>query len=353
MGLFSKTIRTLGPLGGYQLARQICRSEPRILMYHRFSDPPVKGWASPQFFEQQVRHIKDNYNPFSLVGLMQYKREHGRMPRHAIVITVDDGYRDFYQYAYPILKKYQVPATLFVTTGFIERKLWLWPDKITWLLNQVDLIQDAVKIDTLRSEAGPVNAETRQVYWQQWNDHALSLPDDEKHRFIDELARHFGKAFPESIPPEFEPSSWDELAEMQHNGVEIGGHTVTHPSLGRVSKSQAKTEIVGCSVELNENLGRRPRTFCYPNGQPSDFQYFLPALVEDSGFLGAVTAFPDANGTKDPFLMRRHVSGDDMFQFFKAASGVELLGHRMRRNIRLRRNSFLVASGIESPGGTA
>ena len=143
------------------------------------------------------------------------------------------------------------------------------------------------------------------------------------------------------------------FAEMQQNGVEIGGHTVTHPSLGRVSESQAKVEIVGCSNALNENLGRRSRTFCYPNGQPSDFQYFLPALVEDSGFLGAVTAFPDANGTKDPFLMRRHVSGDDMFQFFKATSGVEFLGHRLRREIRLRRDSHLGATVIASPGGNA
>ncbi|MGC8119098.1 polysaccharide deacetylase family protein [Marinobacter sp. VGCF2001] len=335
MGLFSKTIRTLGPWGGYQLARQICRTQPRILMYHRFSNPPVKDWASPKYFEQQVRHIKENYNSFSLVGLMQYKREHGHMPRHAVVITVDDGYRDFYHYAYPILRKYQVPATLFVTTGFIDRRLWLWPDKITWLLSQVDRIPEAIKIGSFRSGAGEVNFETRPLYWKQWIHHALSLPDVEKHFFIDQLASGLGKTFPDSIPPEFEPVNWLELSEMQDNGIEIGGHTVTHPSLGRVTKSQAREEIFGCRDALNARLGGRCRTFCYPNGQPSDFRDFLPGLVQEAGFLGAVTAFPDAFGTREPMLMRRHVSGDDMFQFFKSVSGVELIGLRLRKEVRM------------------
>src|SRR5690554_865494 len=335
MKLFSKTIRTLGPWGGYQLARQICRNQPRILMYHRFSNPPVKDWASPKYFEQQVRHIKENYNSFSLAGLMQYKREHGHMPRHAVVITVDDGYRDFYHYAYPILKKYQVPATLFVTTDFVDRKLWLWPDKITWLLNQVDRIPETIKIGAFCSGAGPVNFETRPFYWQQWINHSLSLPDPEKHSFIDQLASKLGKVFPLSIPPEFEPVTWGELLEMQDNGIEIGGHTVTHPSLGRVTESQAREEIFGCRDALNERLGDRYRTFCYPNGQPSDFRAFLPGLVQEAGFLGAVTAFPDAYGTRDPLLMRRHVSGDDMFQFLKSVSGVELVGLRLRKDVRM------------------
>lgn len=339
MGLFSKTIRALGPLGGYQLARQVCRNQPRILMYHRFSDPPVKGWASPAFFEQQVRHIKAKYNPYSLVQLMRYQREHGRMPPHAVVITVDDGYRDFYQYAYPILKEHQVPATLFATTGFIERKLWLWPDKITWLLDQVTGVNEPIEIGDTISEPGPVNSATLPVYWQQWIEHALSLPDAEKHEFIDRLAERLGKVFPEEIPQAFEPLNWQELAEMQENGIEIGGHTVTHPSLGRVTEQQAREEIIGCRDALDEHLGQQERTFCYPNGQPSDFQEFLSRIVREAGFLGAVTAFPDARGVLDPYLMRRHVSGDNSFQFYKAVSGVEFLGHRLRRDVRLGDNS--------------
>lgn len=335
MGLLSKSIRKLGPVGGYELARQICRNQPRILMYHRFSASPVKGCASPEFFEQQVGHIRERYNPYSLVGLMKYHREHGRMPSHAVVITVDDGYRDFYEYAFPILQRHGVPATLFATTGFIERRLWLWPDKVTWMLKRLPHINQEFTLGSITIKAGDINDARRSEIWKQLIGYCLSLPDQDKHEFILSLASELGVAFPSEIPEAFAPLSWDELKEMQEAGIEIGGHTVTHPSLGRVTKSQARDEILGCRNALNQNLGQQERTFCYPNGQPSDFQEFLPDQVRKAGFLGAVTAFPDALGISDRYLMRRHVSGDDMFQFYKAVSGVELLGHRLRREYRL------------------
>ncbi|TYC62721.1 polysaccharide deacetylase family protein [Marinobacter sp. BW6] len=335
MGLLSKSIRKLGPVGGYELARQICRNQPRILMYHRFSASPVKGWASPEFFEQQVRHIRERYNSYSLVELMKYHLEHGRMPPHAVVITVDDGYQDFYKHAFPILQRYGVPATLFATTGFIERRLWLWPDKITWMLEQLTHINREFSLGSITVKAGEINDGRRSDFWKRWIDHCLSLPDQDKHEFISSLACELGLSIPAEIPEAFAPLSWDELKEMQRAGIEVGGHTVTHPSLGRVTKSQARDEIFGCRDALNQNLGQRERTFCYPNGQPSDFQQFLPDLVREAGFWGAVTAFPDALGISDRYLMRRHVSGDDMFQFYKAVSGVELLGHRVRREYRL------------------
>ncbi|KPQ01365.1 polysaccharide deacetylase family protein [Marinobacter sp. HL-58] len=335
MGLFSKSIRKLGPMGGYRFARQICRNQPRILMYHRFSDLPVKGWASPEFFEQQVRYIREHYNPYSLVGLMKYLREHGRMPSHAVVITVDDGYRDFYEHAFPILQRHGVPATLFVTTGFIERRLWLWPDKITWILDQITHIDREFTIGSLTVKVGALDGGLRNQLWKQWIAHALSLPDEDKHEFITALASELGLSFPNEIPKAFAPLNWVELKELQAGGIEIGGHTVTHPSLGRVTEARARDEIFGCRDALNQHVGQRERTFCYPNGQPSDFQHFLPELVREAGFLGAVTAFPDSQGINDPYLMRRHASGDNMFQFHKAVSGFELLGHRVKGDRRL------------------
>jgi len=334
MSLMSKTIRKLAPLGGYALARQLCRREPRILMYHRFSDPPVKDWASPACFEEQIKHICKRYRPFSLSGLIQYSECYGQMPEHAVVITVDDGYRDFYEYAYPILHKYDVPATLFATTGFVDGRLWLWPDKVSWLLKNARQVTDNAVFGTVMLQAGQSCEHLSEEYWQLLISHGLSMPDHEKHAFIDDLASVLGLELPGTIPDEFAPVSWEQLRELEEGGIEIGGHTVTHPTLGQVTEAQAREEIFGCREELVEQLGNKPRTFCYPNGQPSDFQDFLLPLVEQAGFLGAVTAFPDGNGTKERFAMRRHVGGDDMFQFNKAISGVEYLGHRIRGNIQ-------------------
>lgn len=334
MSLVSKTVRKLGPLGGYALARQLCRKQPRILMYHRFSDPPVKDWASPIRFEEQVKQIRKHYRPFSLVGLIQYAERYGRMPEHAVVITVDDGYRDFYDYAFPILRKHGVPATLFVTTGFVSGRLWLWPDKVTWLLKNACEVIDDAQFGTATFRAAQSCEDLSLTHWQPLITHGLSIPDDEKQVFITDLADVLGLKLPEKAPEEFAPIAWEQLRELEAAGIEVGGHTVTHPTLGQVTEAQARNEIYGCRDELIEHLGDKPRTFCYPNGQPSDFQGFLLPLVEQAGFLGAVTAFPDASGTRERFAMRRHVGGDDMFQFSKAISGVEYLGHRVRGNIQ-------------------
>lgn len=350
MGVVSKFVRTFGPLGGYSFARALCKNEPRILMYHRFASPPVKGWTSPEYFEQQVRYIKENYNAFSLVGLMQHQRDTGKLPSHAVVITVDDGYRDFYEYAFPILKKYKVPATLFVTTGFIAQDLWLWPDMITWLLRQSTSVPE-INLGDLFLSSGVLNSSTYGEYWQKIVDYSLSLPDQDKHKFIADLASLLGHDLPSRIPAEYAPVALEELREMQSHGIEIGGHTVTHPSLGRVTEAQAYDEILGCREYLNQQLGCHERTFCYPNGQPSDLQPFLPRIVKEAGFLGAVTAFPDSKGARNPYLMRRHVSGDNSFQFYKAVSGVELLGHKFRGVVRLTGDLDKVV-GVEQPASS-
>lgn len=324
----------VGPVGGYALARQLCRRQPRILMYHRFADPPVKDWASPGYFEVQVRHIKERYQPFSAVGLLQYIERHGRVPKHALVITVDDGYRDFYEYAFPILKEYQVPATLYATTGFIDRRLWLWPDKITWLLSQVDEFQTSFTVGQVRFSSGTFTLAQKQQYWRALVNYLLSVRDEQKHGLIEKFAGHIGVSLPAEIPDQFAPMNWAQLEELENAGIEVGGHTVSHPTLGQVTECQARDEIFGCRDELDEHLGSKPRTFCYPNGQPSDFQPFLQPLVEEAGFLGAVTAFPDGKGFRERYAMRRHVGGDSMFQFHKAVSGVEYLGHRLRGDIK-------------------
>lgn len=334
MSLISKTVRKLGPLGGYALARKLCRKQPRILMYHRFPDSRLNAGLGSEFFERQVRYIREHYQPFTLAGLIQHAEQHGAMPEHAIVITVDDGYRDFYDVAFPILKKHGVPATLYATTGFVDGRLWLWPDKVSWLLENARQITADAKFGSVMFHAQQTCENLSDTFWRPLIAHGLSIPDDQKHRFIAELASVLGLELPNTIPEQFAPVSWEQLREIEDVGIEVGGHTVTHPTLGQVTEAQAREEIFGCRDELVEHLGDRPRTFCYPNGQPSDFQEFILPLVEQAGYLGAVTAFPDSRGIESRYAMRRHSCGANEYQFFKAVSGVEYLGHRVRGEIQ-------------------
>jgi peptidoglycan/xylan/chitin deacetylase (PgdA/CDA1 family) len=247
-------------------------------------------------------------------------------PNNSIVLTVDDGYRDFYEVAYPVLKKHGVPATLYVTSGFVNEELWLWPDQITWLLNSVSEINKTIElgeINTKNIELTTVNDSNRRQIWSQVIAYLLSVDDKKKHEWIAHFAEQLGKPLPERAPSEYAACSWQQLTEMQQNGIEIGGHTHTHPSLGQVSDEQLRAELDVCMQFLDEKLGKQHRDFCYPNGHPSDYNDNVKKITQEVGFKSSVTAFYDSLGTQDLFEMRRHTASEEWFQFCKSSNGVE------------------------------
>jgi peptidoglycan/xylan/chitin deacetylase (PgdA/CDA1 family) len=326
---FSPLVRVLGKWGGYRLARRLTAEQPRILMYHRFVAEPGSGAVSARSFEKQVAHIAQHYRPMTVSEMIRCCFEGEKLPRHAIAITVDDGYRDFYDIAWPILRRYGVPATFYVTVGFVEGRLWLWPDQLTWILSHAP--ESATPFVAGKISVWPPSGpDNQRIVFQRLVSHLLNIPDQEKHFFLQSLARHWQVCVPEQAPDWALAASWEQLAEMQSEGLEVGGHTVTHPSLSQVSFEQAREEIMGTRDSLAAHLGNARRSFCYPNGTLSDFVGSQVQLIREAGFTGAVVAFADRQGQSQRYAMRRHSSAENPFQFYKAVSGVEYLAHRFR-----------------------
>jgi peptidoglycan/xylan/chitin deacetylase (PgdA/CDA1 family) len=337
----SKLVKVFGPIGLYAFIRWLTRKNPRIVMFHRFSSQPKKNCVSSVELEKQIIYLKKRFNLLPLSQLRQCIEEGRSAPNNSIVLTIDDGYRDFYDVAYPIFKKHGVPATLYVTTGFINQELWLWPDKIAWLLDCASSVNKT--IDFGQSEYGnikiaDVDESNRHQIWSQITSYLLAVDDKQKHEWIDYFARELGKSLPEMPPDEYVACSWTELEEMQNNGIEVGGHTHTHPSLGQVSDEQLYCELNTCMNLLDENLGKRQRDFCFPNGQPNDYNQKVKNVTKRVGFKSAVTAFYDALGTNDLFEMRRHSASEKWFQFCKSVNGVETLGSKLLGNFSQRAN---------------
>jgi peptidoglycan/xylan/chitin deacetylase (PgdA/CDA1 family) len=311
--------------GGLQVAKFLTRYSPRIFMYHGFSDKAKVGYVSIEKFDRQLKILKENFNILSLIQLTELINAKHKVPKNTIVITIDDGYKNFYDFAYPLLKKYNIPATFFVTTGFINGDLWLWPDQLKWLLS--NRIKSPKKLILLTKKFMFLSDE--QANWQQINDFCLSVDDQNKLKVIKELAILLGIELPNTPPEQYAPCSWDELKEMQNNGIEIGGHTVTHPSLGQVTLKQAQYEIEQSRKCMDRQLGEMGRTFCYPNGQPSDYSSEIKKLVENAGYKSAVTAFNDVYNLKMPFAWRRFDGGNDNLGFLKSLYGIEMLGNKI------------------------
>lgn len=333
MNIVSQLIRQAGPVGLYQLAQRMTAGVPKILMYHRFSEQAEPGCTSRASFEQQLDYLQRNHTVTTLQDIVSAADNGKGLPRNAVVLTIDDGYEDFYSVAFPLLKQFDLPATLFVTTGFVNGEQWLWPDKVDWLLHNAGVIPEAIQLGDVSLAAGPLDAGLRARYWGLLIHHLLKVTDEEKQQLINMLAARLGLTLPQLAPHQYRACGWEQLREMQDQGIEIGGHTVTHPSLGRVTAAQAREEINACKQMLEQQLGSRPRPFCYPNGTVSDFNAEVMQLVQDSGFFCAVAAFDDCRVFDQRFAMRRFPCGDNMFQFYKCVSGMQHLGNRFRNKV--------------------
>lgn len=333
MKVISRGVRIAGLLGGYALARRLTAQEPRILMYHRFSEQPSNGAVSAGRFAEQLSYVREHFNPITLNQLVAGLFGGQQLPPNAVVLTVDDGYADFHDIAWPILRQYGVPATLFVATGFINRDLWLWPDQMSWILRQAPDSEDPFVRPGL-SLTGQAAQADYAGQWERLNDYCLSVSDSDKHATLEALATHWELVLPEQPPKSSKACTWAQLKAMEAQGIEIGGHTVTHPSLGQVTGENARWEIRHCQKMLEEHLGEKVRPFCYPNGTAKDFDERVKRSVQEAGFSCAVAAYHDAAGTQDRWALRRHSGAQDWFQFYKATNGVELLGNRLRQRKR-------------------
>jgi peptidoglycan/xylan/chitin deacetylase (PgdA/CDA1 family) len=287
-GLASVTANRLGLLDAYGfLRRKLTRSQVAILMYHRICldrDSWSLGPLSPREFERQVGYFCRNYELLSIDQLVSYIRQGKSLPEKALVITFDDGYKDNYLYAYPVLKKYRIPATIFLATGYVSTGRLFWWDEMRYILANSTVAQ--LDLDELgKYSLRPLN---RYQAGFVISEKLKKLPDRRKKVLIEKLANTCQVSIPLGLGKDF-VLSWDEVREMSDGGITFGAHSVNHPVLTNLPLEQAKWEIIQSKKDIEEKLGKEITAFSYPNG------YFSPEivrLVQESGFTSAVSVSP-------------------------------------------------------------
>ncbi len=249
-------------------------------MYHRFPE------RHRESFDRQCEFLATNYTVVSLAEAI------GRLDRkepvdNLAVITVDDGYSDMYEVAFPILQRYNLPATLFVTTGLIDRTCWMAGDRVRYHFARtqdetVSVADDAGEVHSFSTRDGQGSDALRALLKR--------VPNRTRSRLLAELEG--GESPPESVSEsvEYRPCTWEQLGEMADGGVSLGAHTVNHPILSRVETEQeTHWEILQSKAALEDKLKRSVDMFAYPNGLPEDMSVVSVDCVREH-FRGAVTA---------------------------------------------------------------
>lgn len=255
-----------------------------ILIFHRVlpdHDPLRPDEPTVEEFDWQMRLLREHFNPLSLVEGVE-RLQSGDLPSNAISVTFDDGYSDNEKYAMPILKKYGVPATVFVTTGFLNGGR-MWNDSIIEVLrhyNHHSLDLREIGLSCYRTESDTQRLKA-----------IASIIQEIRH--LDPVVRHNLTAEIEkygiNLPRDLMMSD-NQVRSLVRNDISIGAHTVNHPILAKLSIENSRREILDSKVYL-ENLIQMPvEVFAYPNGRPdTDYRPEHRDLVSQLGFKTAVS----------------------------------------------------------------
>jgi peptidoglycan/xylan/chitin deacetylase (PgdA/CDA1 family) len=289
----------------------------QILAFHKVSPDPHPYFepVHPIIFERYAEFLHRNYRVMHLDELVVRSR-HGDIPDRAVAITFDDGYRDNYENAFPILKKYELPATIFVATGAIGTGETLWHDRIFDAFRHTSashLHLKGIAVNELVLD----NSESRHHALKLTLDHAKKLYGISRLEFVEEVEQ----ALTPNRPPQQEDRmlTWDQIGEMHRAGIRFGSHTVTHPILSRVPQEELTRELFESKRQLSKQLGAPVESFAYPNGRASDYNSTVKDALRECGYTFAVTCEPGYNCAQaDPFELKRGAPWQSDIELFRA-----------------------------------
>jgi len=310
-----------------------------IFMLHRFRDAEL-GTAGhdPTLLRSALAFLRrERYNLVDLPELFGRLREDARKLRRTVAFTLDDGYLDQATVAGPIFAEFECPATIFVTTGFLDGALWCWWDRIQYVFGQTHRPAIEVRLDSCVLRYARDAAGGYQYAQADFIEHCKRMREEAKLEGIARLASVAEVELPPRPPLQYAAMSWKQARDLERRGISVGPHTVSHPILARTTAEQSQREIVQSWERVRTEAAHPVPIFCYPNGQPTDYGLREIAVLRMLGFSGAVVGTTgyalarecsaDADG---PFRVRRFGYPDDVRVLTQCVSGLERVNELVR-----------------------
>lgn len=299
-----------------EFARGRIQRELPILAYHRVLDianedafpfDPELVSASVEGFAWQMEYVKRRYQPISFrtaIDMIDGKIEWLQRP---IIITFDDGYDDNYYHAFPILASLNVPATIFVSTGYVGTGSPFWFDYVAHVL--------------LRAPAGPVFTGNLGFELEIDRRHSSRrtgaaalvralkrVSNRQRLQFLEEFEQHYDGIADRECFFLSRPLDWTQIREMSVAGIEFGSHTVSHPILSRLDDQELAYELTESRRTLELQLGKPAEVLAYPVGGAEEFNDSVIEAARTAGYRLGVSYMHGVNciDQMDYFRLRRH-----------------------------------------------
>ena len=309
----------------------LANQQAMILLYHQVTEWGSDPWAlnvKPLHFAEHLDVLQQHANPVRLQDLTQALLKGKKLPPRSVVVTFDDGYADNLYNAKPLLERYDIPATIFLITGYIGHEREGWWNELDRLVLQPGTLPETLNLQVngraYRWELGEAahyspHSYQGHRYWRAWEevsgprqalyrslyDLLYLMAEDERREVLDDLLTWAGAKPVSRKTHRF--LSLQEVATLpQGELVEVGAHTVTHPTLSALPVASQRDEIQQSKNRLEEVVGHPVTSFAYPYGTQKDYTTETVALVREAGFACACSAVEDIVGSStDRFQLPR------------------------------------------------
>jgi len=303
--------------------RKYSKRKYLILMYHRIipyeeAGPGVQAgmYVEPDTFEMHIRYLKNRFKIISLSdifnNLQGLKTMKSNLP--ICIITFDDGWYDFYKYAYPILEKQNVPATVFLPTEFIGTQDMFWTDEVSSIMAMEKNIGEKLskkrglsnnKVQMFMKLRGPLELQIEEVLSS-----LKEYQDGEIKKIMTDLKTILGA---DKVIRRRSFLNWEEVKLMEESGlITFGSHSAKHKILVNINENEIVEELIESKNTLLAKgvVQRSFIPFCYPNG---DYNERIVQIVRDTGYHVAVTTESGWNHVNIPqFNLHRIAIHQDM-----------------------------------------
>ena len=294
--------------GGVQRLRRVRKPKYAVLCYHSVGTYglPLYCRLPRRVFAEQMRYIRRHYRVVSLRQLVEELTDPSAQ-RQSVVVTFDDGYMGTYTDAFPVLKEYGIPATVYLIAGSVESGELAWYDRIFLrfqrAMSEVTMTLDTQRKFQLTDFASRVDAAAAVVSYLR------TLPDAERQRWCESME----KAMP--LPAEEMRGSmmnWDQVREMRRAGISFGSHTMTHPVLSSLTPDGLRREVAESKWLIESRLDAVVEDFAFPFGKPADCGAIGEKALSPLGFRTAMTTIVGVNEPgADTYRLRRMVQGEE------------------------------------------
>ena len=293
-------------------------SAATILLYHGVTSSPSSGIENFQTkhlpveaFERQMDYLKHNTTPLTLRELNDYIQGETPLPPNSVAVTFDDAFKNVHDVALPVLKQYGIPATFFISTGFIGTNQRFWVDRVEHMVNMTRqesveaLLKNGSRRFTLHTSAekASVALELKTMMKQ--------MEPDERDRILTSIQDQTQVKDNGDTTPNYANLSWSDVLNLDNPPLyEVGGHTVNHEILSLLNDDELNYEIRECNKTLEQHLQHKIDLFSYPEGQYEHFNERVILELKRAGITICPSAVKGINYKgSDAFYLKRIMVG--------------------------------------------